>query len=151
MASWRAWWVFWLTLLPLAFDLHLGWEYLQCRGFFIHGTLPDDARGLIRATLGDVGLTLLAYAVVAAVQADWGWPLRRWSWRIGLWLPGIAMLLSLAVEWHALATGRWSYTERAPRLPMLAISLLPVLQLLLLLPLSFGLARWNALRRLPPD
>ena len=44
------------------------------------------------------------------------------------------------VEWYALASGRWSYTNRMPLMPALGIGLLPVLQLALLVPASIFLA-----------
>jgi hypothetical protein len=55
------------------------------------------------------------------------------SWAIGL---------SLLLEWHALETGRWGYTDAAILLPGTSVSALPVLQLVLLFPLSFALAHW---------
>jgi hypothetical protein len=53
----------------------------------------------------------------------------------------LAIALSVAVEVHALAMGRWSYTAAAPKLPFAGVSLLPILQLIVLLPISFALAR----------
>jgi hypothetical protein len=44
----------------------------------------------------------------------------------------------------ALASGRWSYTERMPVVSMLGAGLWPLLQMTLLPPLTFLFARWWA-------
>lgn len=134
-------WRFLAALGVIAFVLHLGWEYAQCRPFFNHGKLPATATAMLVATLGDLVLTGIAYTGVAATTRNWAWPVQAWTPLAWASLIGIALGLSIAIELHALAMGRWSYTELAPRLPMTPVSLVPVLQLVILLPLSFALAR----------
>ena len=135
-----------ITLVPIAFALNLAWEYLECQRFFVHGTLPSSWSSLGLATLGDLALTGVAYAVIAAITREWTWPLHPWRARIWVALLALALILSIAVELRALATGRWSYTPAAPRLPLTPVSIVPILQLALLFPLSFGLARVLTLR-----
>lgn len=136
--------VFALALMPLAFGLNFAWEYAQCRAFFVHGELPVTAAAMRIATLGDLALTGLAYLGVAALARSWRWPLEAWTARVWTGLLGLALVASIGIELNALATGRWSYTAAAPRLPFTPVSLLPVVQLLVLFPLSFGLARLTA-------
>lgn len=95
---------------------------------------------MLAAALGDVVLTLLAFCGVAAIH-DVAWPLRSWPASVWLVLMGMALITSLAVEGYALRTDRWAYTDAAPLLPGLPISVLPVAQLLILFPFSFYLAR----------
>jgi hypothetical protein len=133
--------LYWLTLLPLAFALHFAWEYLQCQAFFVHGTVPSNWGEMVRATLGDVLLTVLTYAGVAAITHNSTWGIERWPWRVWISLLGFALTLSVALELAALADGRWSYTDAAPRLPLTPVSIVPILQLLTLFPLSFTVAR----------
>ena len=54
-----------------------------------------------------------------------------------------------AFSYMALAAGRWSYTERMPVVPVLAAGLWPPLQMTLLPPLTFWIARWWAGRSAP--
>jgi hypothetical protein len=102
---------------------------------------------MLMATAGDLVLTAAAYAGVAAVSRRWDWGLQRWSWSVWVSLLVLATALSISVEMYALATGRWAYTALAPIVPIIGVSLIPVLQLVLLLPLSFALARAVTLRR----
>lgn len=133
--------LFWLALLPLAFTLHLGWEYAQCQAFFVHGAIPATPAAMLRATLGDLVLTALAYAGVAAITRNAAWGVERWTRRVWISLLGFALSFSIALELMALVTGRWSYTASALRLPMTSVSIVPVLQLVILFPISFALAR----------
>ena len=100
----------------------------------------------LRATLGDLVLTGIAWLGTALVTWNRDWALQRWTPRVWLSLLGLALVLSVSVELHAQAMGWWVYTERTPLLPLTPVSVLPVLQLALLFPLSFGLARAIALR-----
>jgi len=47
----------------------------------------------------------------------------------------------LGLAYAALAAGRWSYTERMPVVPGLGAGLWPLLQMTLLPPLTFWIAR----------
>lgn len=141
--------IYGIVLAPIAFALHLGWEFLQCQPFFVHGSVPPTARAMLAATVGDLGLTALAYTGTALVAGRWDWPADRWGARVWLSLMGWAIGLGLLLEWRALDTGRWGYTDAAILLPGTSVSALPVLQLALLFPLSFALAhristRWLA-------
>ena len=130
------------VLLSLtAFGLHLAWEWWQCPRYYLHGSLPPTTGGMLQATLGDVGLTWVAQLSAAASTRRWWWFAGTWGVRAWLALVGTALLLSVGIELHALATGRWSYTTIAPIVPGLSISALPVLQLLLLFPASFAVCR----------
>jgi hypothetical protein len=48
---------------------------------------------------------------------------------------------AVAYEWKALASGWWSYSNRMPVVPLLGVGLWPLLQLTLLVPLDFWLAK----------
>jgi len=93
------------------------------------------------AAAGDVLLTLIAYLGIASTSGSLHWPLQQWTRSTWWVLGGFAIGSGTAVELHALYSGRWAYTELTPRLPLLDVSMLPLLQLLVLLPLSFVLAR----------
>ena len=128
-----------LVVSVLAFVLHYAWEFIQC-SLFIHLNSPATPDGMILPALGDVALTWVAYLAVAAVSGRWLWPRQRWS--AGIWATLIltALILSVSFEVFALSTDRWAYTDVQPIIPGTMIGLTPVLQLLLLFPLTFALA-----------
>ncbi len=140
-----------LALTVVAFLLHFTWENIQCPVFFEHGSYDASLGSMALASLGDVGITWVLYAAVAGVSRRWRWSAQGWSWRQWLTLMGLALATSWAIEAHALANHRWSYTALAPLLPGTNVSVVPVLQLLALTPLAFWLAD-RVVRRLkaPP-
>lgn len=117
------------------------WEYAECTAFFVHGTLPQTWMGLVTATLGDVALTFIAYLGVTLFKRDLRWPLGAWPPSVWALQFAAAIVLSVAVELHGVASGRWSYKAAAPRIPATSIGVVPVLQLLLLFPAAFGASR----------
>lgn len=135
-----------LAVALMGFPLHFAWEWLQCGPYFVHQATPPNLTSMLVATAGDVALTSLAYGFLAA-RFGASWPLGAWRPVIWVSVLGIALALSLAIELYALQTGRWSYTAAAPRLPGTQISLLPIAQMLILLPLSMRLGAF-AVRRL---
>jgi len=124
-----------------AFVLNYVWENLQCPWFFIHRGGNTGQIAMVFATLGDVAMTWVAQGLVAIVSRRWLWLLAPWHWRQWAVLLGTALALSVFVESWALATSLWAYTAINPRVPGTPISVLPVAQLLLLFPLTFGLSR----------
>jgi hypothetical protein len=52
----------------------------------------------------------------------------------------VGALGAVGLEWYALASGRWSYNERMPIVPLVNVGLWPVLQMTLLPSLSALLA-----------
>lgn len=132
--------VFLIVLSLVSFPMHWLWEWVQCKPYFVHGASPPTLTAMLMATLGDVVLTLLAYGAVSLLHGR-AWPLRPWSPGVWVMLLGLALVMSISFEAYALHTGRWAYTDAAPRVPGTPISVLPVAQLLILLPLSFYLVR----------
>ncbi len=124
-----------------AFALNYLWENMQCPWFFIHRGGNTGQIAMVIATLGDVAMTWIAQGLVAVASGRWLWLLRPWHWRQWAALLGAALGLSVLVESWALATSRWDYTAINPRVPGTTISVLPVAQLLLLFPFTFGLSR----------
>jgi hypothetical protein len=97
------------------------------------------------ATVGDVAVTLAVWSVGALAAGDVRWgTVPRWN------VYATAALLaggwSVAYEWKALGSGRWSYTGWMPVVPVLGVGLWPLLQLALLVPLSLAVAAWWARR-----
>lgn len=94
---------------------------------------------MLKAILGDVVLTGIAYVALAGLSRNPDLLVMKWDWRKWLCLEGMGLALSVGIETYALNSGRWTYTELTPVIA--GISLIPVLQLLLLFPLTFWLGR----------
>jgi hypothetical protein len=95
----------------------------------------------VRATLGDVVILLALFGV--------GWFLFGRLWfvppRIGRYalVLAVGVAIQIAVEWAALGTGRWDYVLWHPTI--LGAGLLPILQAVVLVPLTFSLlAHWHS-------
>ena len=134
------------VFLLAAFGLHLAWELLQCGPFYVAGKFPLTAGGMLHVTVADVGLSALVYVLIAVGLRDAAWAARR-TWARMIVLVTLGAAFAVAIELHALATGRWSYSALMPRLPGLGAGLLPVFQLALVTAASTWLAhRWSARR-----
>lgn len=139
------------VLSVIAFALHFAWENAQCIAFFVHASKAPTQVDMVRATLGDVAITWLAYVAVSLATRQWNWLFGKWAWMEWGALVGTALVTSVAIERFAIASGRWSYTANNPRVPGTDVSILPVAQLLLLLPLSFRLALYVVRRASKKD
>jgi hypothetical protein len=138
---------FFATTVLASFVLNGIWEmaqmpaYVETAGYSWTRTLGFCTR----AAVGDVGIILGIYAMGALAAGDLGWGLRG-RWNIYTTVAVLGLAYAALVEHAALATGRWSYTERMPIVSMLGAGLWPLLQMTLLPPLTFLFARWWACR-----
>tara|TARA_R110002072_G_scaffold64203_1_gene159156 strand:+ start:134367 stop:134807 length:441 start_codon:yes stop_codon:yes gene_type:complete len=129
-----------LTISVFSFFLHLIWEYAQCIPFFNHVKLKPTHQAMLIATLGDVVLTYISFATVSFVKKDCLWAIKPWDKKVIFTLIIVGLILSIGIEIRALNTGRWSYSPQNPLL-FNTISVIPVLQLLILFPLTFYLSK----------
>ena len=134
-------WQPWAAVGGFALLLHFVWEMLQAPFFVGMTDAPHWAAVLrcSRASAGDVAITWFAYACAA-------WAASSRSWLATL--PTLAVLLYLAVglattvllEWvNVYARSAWAYGPEMPT--VLGIGITPLLQWLLLPPLTLWLAR----------
>ncbi len=132
----RPLWSFFLALGLSAFAMNWVWEMVQMPGYveMAGRSWADTFRLCTRATGGDVLLTFGVYGVgaLAAGEVRWG-ATGRWNVYAAATL--LSAGLAAAVEWKALAEGRWSYTDRMPIVPVV------LLQLTLLVPTALWVGR----------
>jgi hypothetical protein len=144
----RPLWSFFAALFLAAFGLHWLWEMAQMPAYAEMAGRPwrETVVPCTLATLGDVAITLAVYGAgaLAAGHPRWG-ATGRWNVYATAALLGGAC--AVAIEWKALASGRWSYTGSMPVVPVLGVGLWPLLQLTLLVPVALWLAGWWAGRR----
>ena len=141
--SW--WWLgrlFAATLLA-SFVLNEIWEMAQMSAYVeTAGHSWTSTLGLCTwAAVGDVGIILGIYAAGALAAGDLGWGLRG-RWNIYATAAVLGLAYAALTEHAARAAGRWSYTERMPVVSVIGAGLWPLLQMTLLPPLTFLLARW---------
>jgi hypothetical protein len=132
-----------LNIGIFAFLLSFPWEILQSPFFqgmtaARHG---DAVRICTLATLGDVGLMLINFWIVAWVGGGRRWPLQPTVARVasftGLGLAVTILCEILATQvWH-----RWSYSDLMPTIPVLKVGLIPLLMWGVLPPLILWFVR----------
>ena len=129
----------WILFL-VAVAVNYPWELAQAPLF----TWPDASRSVwwhcFVASLGDGVLVLLIFAIGWLV-----WRRQNWFNRPGargyvlMFVSGLT--IAVAVEWIAVhVLQRWAYLPAMPRLPVLDIGIVPILQMLVLPPLIFRVA-----------
>lgn len=137
-----------------AFGLHLAWEFAQCGPFYVAGKFPLTLRGMLYVTVADVGLSAVLYALVALGARDVAWA-KRQAWTPMVALAALGAALAVAIELHAVATGRWSYSELMPLVPFIGAGVLPVLQLALVTAAATWIGHYLSARTAgsnqPPD
>ncbi len=123
-----------IVISTIAFILHFIWEWFQCGPFFIHRGTQASPISMVLATFGDLILTFFIFGFALFLGRLDRSLMALKSPRGLVCIEIIAFATATAVEKVALATNRWSYTEINPLLPLLDVSVLPVLQLMLLTP-----------------
>lgn len=122
----------WSTLALLVFALNFGWEMMQAKWFASMQGLPLWRATLLcfRASVGDLVIAAIAFAVAAVVGKGATWPVKRRVAIATTTFVVIGLVMATAYEVAALFSGRWQYDESMPTL--FGISVLPLLQWLLL-------------------
>lgn len=94
-----------------------------------------------RAAVGDAVIILGICAIGALASRDPGWGLSG-AWNVYATSSILGVTYATLLERWAVAEGRWAYAESMPIVPMLDAGLWPLLQMVLLPPLSVYVARW---------
>ena len=124
-----------ITLLVLvSFILHMVWEFAH-HGLYTGYENLTPLPIYLWATIGDVLYTLVAFALASCFKHGIEW-IKEARWPDFLGLATLGFFLALYVEYKALALGRWIYTPAMPIVPGFEVGLSPVLQMMLLLPLT---------------
>lgn len=144
----RPFWSFFAALAVAAFALNWAWEMLQMPAYaeMAGRSWWETLLPCTLAAVGDTAITFAIYGIgaLAAGQVHWGME-QRWNvYATGALLGGAC---AVAYEWKALGSGRWSYTQGMPVLPLLGVGLWPALQLTLLVPAALWAAMLWVRRR----
>jgi hypothetical protein len=123
-----------LHIAIFAFLLNFFWEQLQLPLFagFDERSYYSTVLHCTKATLGDVVISLVAFASACLVTRT-----RKWIVLNNISGPVTFLLIGLliTVVFEILATGplnRWTYAETMPKVPFLEVGLSPVMQWIIL-------------------
>ena len=125
-----------VVVFAVAAVLNFAWEMTQS---VLFAPMGGSMRGTWRcfvASLGDGVIVVIIGAI------GWLW-FRRADWMVRPGFAGYALTatagiaIAILIERHALATGRWAYTERMPVLPVVHVGLVPVLQMVIVPAVTF--------------
>ena len=134
-----------LLLAIVSFLLHLGWEssHLSLYGGYEHlsSILPIN----IWASIGDVLYTLGAVLLVALLKGRLNW-VREATYKDIASLAILGFFIAVFVEYKGLFLNRWHYLEAMPVIPVLGVGLSPILQMIILLPISVFLTKYILMR-----
>jgi len=132
------------SLVALGLPLELLWEIAQ---FPLYDVWHERGWGtilyaLVHCTLGDLLILLVAYGAVALLLRNRAWALGPAAWRGALpfTLLGAAYTVYSEIV-NVRVEGNWGYTELMPRVPVLEIGAMPLLQWLLIPPILLWLMR----------
>lgn len=132
----------WVCAMYL-FLLHFVWEMLQTPFYAEMAVMPHWPATLfcLRATIGDVAIGVAAFCAAALVQRSRGWFLEPTTVAVVAFV-GVGVLATVALELHAFAQDRWSYSAVMPVVSVVGVGLVPLMQWLVLpWPLLFLLRR----------
>lgn len=130
-----------LVITIFSFIFHYVWEYWQCEIFYIMESNIPSSSIMASATFGDVIMTIFLYGLLSLVNYDIDWIIKKWKIKEYVIITLYALFLSFYFEVSALYSGRWGYSSEMPLFPKTNIGLVPVMQLLLLFPLSFFISK----------
>ena len=98
----------------------------------------------LRATVGDLAITLVSFFAAAVVAKSVMWPLRHLPAGPVVVFLAVGLAITVAVEIVALRTDRWSYADEMPTL--FGVGVLPLAQWIILPLVALAVFRfiWSA-------
>ena len=128
-----------------SFLLHLLWENLHAPLYAGFTSYREHFWICFKAAGGDFLFMLIIYVALAVVHRDPFWPANRLAYEHpATWIitPFVGALLAVGFElWAVYVDHRWQYAETMPLIPVLLIGLTPVLQMIVVPPLSLLFTR----------
>ena len=135
------------ALFVIAVPVNYLWELVQSPLYFPPSRLSDVLWHCFAASLGDGVIVGLIYGFCAILFRERDWYVRMSRPRLAAMLTA-GLAVGVLVEWVGLRTHRWIYADTMPLIPGVQVGLVPTLQMLVLPPLIFWVARaWITRRR----
>lgn len=115
------------------------WEYWVCNNFYSSEVIQNMNRLMIEATIGDVVITIVIFNFLLLLYRDNSWKLNI---RNFFGIVAYSFAAALYFESRGLWLGRWEYTKEMMYLFNTNIGLLPIIQLVFLIPLTIFIENW---------
>jgi len=125
-----------IILLVIAFVMHLVWENTQAPLFAGYQSFSQHFPMCLIGTLGDVLITFLVFLFLRLLKKDNPQTISDF-----FALAILGFIIAVLIEQHALLIGKWNYTLVMPLVPWLKVGLSPIIQMTVLIPLSFYITR----------
>lgn len=127
-----------IALTIISFLLHLVWENAQAPLYGGYTSFTQHFFICLMGTFGDVLITLMVFIFIVVIKKDAFWIAKQNG---GDYIASafLGLLIAIGIEQNALLLEKWVYSSVMPLLPYLQVGLTPVLQMVILLPLSFYL------------
>ncbi len=125
-------------LAVVSFILNLIWENAQAPLYAGYAGFVEHFPICLNATLGDVAMNLIVYAIIALIFRNPYW-IETMSWKSLLLAIALGTLLGAGVEQFLIAIHRWSYAPNMPILPIINLGFTPLVQMALLPAVAFCL------------
>lgn len=129
-----------VILVISAFLMHLFWENTQAPLYAGYSSFGQQFPMCFFATIGDVIFTVLVYLGIGLLKKDFEW-IARINKRDIFVLATVGFFYAVGIEWRALLFAQWNYALAMPIIPWFNVGLTPIIQMTMLLPFSFYLAR----------
>lgn len=120
------------ALTFVAFLLHVVWENAQAPLYAGYQSFSQHFSICFVGAIGDVVITLFVLAFIWLLKKDKPQTISDF-----LALAIVGFIVAVAIEQNALLAGKWSYAPAMPIIPWLNVGLAPIIQMTILLPLSF--------------
>lgn len=125
-------------LIAISFVLHLIWENAHAPLYSMYESFTQHFVPCFIATFGDIAITLSVYGIVSLLKRNTTW-VTDLNVKDVFALTVISFFIAVWIEQHALFIGKWGYASFMPLIPYFNVGLTPILQMMILLPLSMYL------------
>jgi hypothetical protein len=125
-------------LIVISFALHIIWENTQASLYSGYESFSQHFLPCLIGTFGDIIIVLSVYGLVSLLKGSVNWITDLKTKDISV-LVVVSFFVAVWIEQHALFIGKWGYTTFMPIIPYFNVGLTPILQMMVLLPLSIYL------------
>ncbi|MEK7642603.1 MAG: hypothetical protein AAB392_02285 [Patescibacteria group bacterium] len=136
-------------LIAISFVLHLIWENAHAPLYSVYESFIQHFVPCFIATFGDITVTLSVYGIVSLPKRNTVW-ITDLNIKDIFALAVISFFIAVWIEQYALFIDKWGYTSSMPLIPYFDVGLTPILQMVILLPLSVYLTGKFVTKPNPP-
>lgn len=129
-----------LLIAGFSFLTNLAWENFHSRYYNSYNKVLSKSRFFI-CTLIDTLIVLFIYLLFAIIYQNFYW-MERIDYRALLILVATGGIIAVIIEKIGLEVNLWTYNNKMPKIPVLEVGLLPVLQLMVLPVIVYLFSYW---------